>query len=123
MKDSGWTVVPRDDFTPDAVNAQAVEENLMKGNLEAGYILYLDGKAIAVLEAKRKENGIEHLVMTGATNNRSEIVKKFKTDNRYKVFLMTLKRRAAGNRQDAQNWADKKKCFLLQDDCKKYTVL
>ena len=51
LKDSGWTVVPRDGFTPDAVNAQAVEENLMKGNLEADYILYLDGKAIAVLEA------------------------------------------------------------------------
>ena len=56
LKDSGWTVVSRDDFTPDAVNAQAVEENLMKGNLEADYILYLDGKAIAVLEAKREEN-------------------------------------------------------------------
>ena len=25
LKDSGWTVVPRDDFTPDAVNTQAVE--------------------------------------------------------------------------------------------------
>ena len=40
LKDSGWTVVPRDDFTPDAVNAQAVEENLMKEGMP------LDGRNI-----------------------------------------------------------------------------
>lgn len=68
LKDSGWTVVPRDDFTPDAVNAQAVEENLMKGNLEADYILYLDGKAIAVLEAKREENKLGLEVAKQAQN-------------------------------------------------------
>lgn len=68
LKDSGWTVVPRDDFTPDAVNAQAVEENLMKGNLEADYILYLDGKAIAVLEAKREENKLGLEVAEQAQN-------------------------------------------------------
>ena len=68
LKDSGWTVVPRDDFTPDAVNAQAVEENLMKGNLEADYILYLDGKAIAVLEAKREENKLGLQVAEQAQN-------------------------------------------------------
>ena len=53
---AGWTVVARDEFVPSAINAQAVKENLMKGNLEADYILYLDGKAIGVLEAKREEN-------------------------------------------------------------------
>ena len=68
LKDSGWTVVPRDDFTPDAVNAQAVEENLMKGNLEADYIFYLDGKAIAVLEAKREENKLGLEVAEQAQN-------------------------------------------------------
>ncbi|WP_294425261.1 hypothetical protein [uncultured Treponema sp.] len=68
LKDSGWTVVPRDDFTPDAVNAQAVEENLMKGNLEADYILYLDGKAIAVVEAKREENKLGLEVAEQAQN-------------------------------------------------------
>ena len=40
LKDSGWTVVPRDDFTSDAVNAQAVEENLMKEGMP------LDGRNI-----------------------------------------------------------------------------
>ena len=56
LVDAGWTVVDRDEFVPTAVNAQAVRENILKGNKEADYILYLDGKAIAVLEAKREEN-------------------------------------------------------------------
>ena len=55
LEEAGWTVVARDEYT-NAVNAQAVKENLMLGNLEADYLLYLDGKAIGVLEAKREEN-------------------------------------------------------------------
>ena len=51
---------------------------------------------IESISQQLEENGIEHLVMTGATNNRSEIVKKFKTDSRYKVFLMTLKTGGVG---------------------------
>lgn len=56
LEDAGWTVVNRDEFVPEAINAQAVRENILKGNKEADYILYLAGKAIGVLEAKRKEN-------------------------------------------------------------------
>ena len=51
---------------------------------------------IESISQKLEENGIEHLVMTGATNNRSELVKKFKNDSRYKVFLMTLKTGGVG---------------------------
>ena len=51
---------------------------------------------IESISQKLEENGIEHLVMTGATNNRAEIVKKFKNDSRYKVFLMTLKTGGVG---------------------------
>lgn len=51
---------------------------------------------IESISQQLEENGIEHLVMTGATNNRSEIVKKFKTDSRYKVLLMTLKTGGVG---------------------------
>ena len=58
LEDAGWTVVNRDEFVPEAINAQAVRENILKGNKEADYILYLDGKAIGVLEAKRKENNL-----------------------------------------------------------------
>ena len=35
--------------------------------------------------------GIEHLVMTGSTQSRQELVDKFQNSNKYKVFLMTLK--------------------------------
>ena len=65
---AGWTVVARDEFVPSAINAQAVKENLMKGNLEADYILYLDGKAIGVLEAKREENKLGLEVAEQAQN-------------------------------------------------------
>lgn len=58
LEESGWTVVNRDEFVSDVINAQAVRENILKRNKEADYILYLDGKAIGVLEAKREENNL-----------------------------------------------------------------
>lgn len=67
LNNAGWTVVSRDEFS-EAINAQAVKENLMKGNLEADYILYLDGKAIAVLEAKREESNLGLVVAEQAQN-------------------------------------------------------
>lgn len=51
---SGWQVVNRDEFTP-CVTAIAVREGLLEGNLEADYLLFLNGKAVGVLEAKREE--------------------------------------------------------------------
>ncbi len=68
LESAGWTVVSREDFTPAAVNAQAVEENILQGNKEADYMLYLDGKAIAVLEAKREENQLGLKVADQAQN-------------------------------------------------------
>ena len=53
--DAGWEVVSRSEYS-DKYCAQAVKENLMKGNFEADYVLYLSGKAVAVIEAKKKEN-------------------------------------------------------------------
>ena len=49
---AGWAVVPRSEYK-DVPFAQALEEALTKGNNRADYQLYLDGKAIGVLEAKR----------------------------------------------------------------------
>jgi len=43
-------------------NALAVEEALTKGNHEADYLLFLDGKAIGVLEAKKKDNSLGNVV-------------------------------------------------------------
>lgn len=52
--DAGWEVVNRDDYEP-TYTAVAIREGLLKGNLEADYFLFINGKAIGVLEAKREE--------------------------------------------------------------------
>lgn len=54
LNDAGWEIVSRNEFVPQ--NAQAVKEALMKGNTESDYLLFIDGKAIAVVEAKKEEN-------------------------------------------------------------------
>ena len=52
--DAGWKVVNRDEYEPTAT-AVAIREGLLEGNLEADYFLFINGKAVGVLEAKREE--------------------------------------------------------------------
>lgn len=52
--EAGWTVVDRDHYSPE-ISAVAVEEGLMQGNCEADYLLFINGKAAGVLEAKRED--------------------------------------------------------------------
>lgn len=54
FEDAGWQVVDRDFYSP-TITAAAIREGLLKGNHEADYFLFINGKAIGVLEAKRKE--------------------------------------------------------------------
>lgn len=54
FEDAGWTVVDRDYYTP-TLSAAAIREGLLQGNREADYFLFINGKAVGVLEAKRKE--------------------------------------------------------------------
>lgn len=54
LNDAGWQIVPRSEFTLGS-SAVAVTEGLLNGNLEADYLLFLEGKAIGVLEAKRED--------------------------------------------------------------------
>ena len=54
MKKAGWEIVSREEYTPHS--ASAVKEGLMQGNTESDYLLFVDDKAIAVVEAKREEN-------------------------------------------------------------------
>ena len=72
LNDAGWTVVSRNERT-DRINAMAVKEELLQGNLEADYYLYLDGKAIGVLEAKRAENPLGVDVEDQAINYTKQI--------------------------------------------------
>lgn len=55
---AGWHITDRDHFTPDR-NAVALREGLLNGNKEADYLLFLDGKIIGVLEAKRADIDLE----------------------------------------------------------------
>lgn len=54
LKNAGWDIVSRDEYVPRS--ASAVKEALMLGNTESDYLLFVDDKAIAVVEAKREEN-------------------------------------------------------------------
>jgi len=54
FEDAGWQVVDRDFYSP-SITAAAIREGLLKGNHEADYFLFINGKAIGVLEAKRAE--------------------------------------------------------------------
>lgn len=54
FSDAGWKVVDRDEYEP-TCTAVAIREGLLKGNLEADYFLFINGKAVGVLEAKREE--------------------------------------------------------------------
>lgn len=52
--DAGWLVVDRDEYAPN-MSAVAIREGLLKNHLEADYFLFIEGKAVGVLEAKREE--------------------------------------------------------------------
>lgn len=54
FEDAGWKVVDRDFYSP-TITAASIREGLLEGNREADYFLFLNGKAVGVLEAKRKE--------------------------------------------------------------------
>ncbi len=54
FEDAGWQVVDRDFYSP-TITAAAIREGLLNGNREADYFLFINGKAIGVLEAKREE--------------------------------------------------------------------
>jgi len=54
LNTAGWNIVPRDEYIP--YDTTAVKEALMQGNTESDYLLFIDNKAIAVVEAKREEN-------------------------------------------------------------------
>ena len=58
LKEAGWDIVSRDEYVPGLT--LAVKEALMRGNHESDYLLFVDNKAIAVLEAKREEINIEN---------------------------------------------------------------
>ena len=64
LSSAGWDILSRDEYVPHS--ASAVKEALMQGNTESDYLLFVDDKAIAVVEAKREENELGEDVQTQA---------------------------------------------------------
>lgn len=56
LNEAGWEIVSREEYIPN--HAQAVKEALMSGTTESDYLLFIDNKAVAVIEAKRDENNL-----------------------------------------------------------------
>lgn len=52
FEDAGWKVVSRDEYSP-SLSAAAIKEGMLKGGKEADYLLFINGKAVGVLEAKK----------------------------------------------------------------------
>lgn len=53
---AGWDIVSRNEYIPN--NSSAVKEAIMQGNTESDYLLFIDDKAIAVVEAKKETNNL-----------------------------------------------------------------
>lgn len=64
LKNAGWDIVSRDEYIPS--NALAVKEALMQGNKESDYLLFVDDRAIAVVEAKKENNTLGDIVAAQA---------------------------------------------------------
>lgn len=57
FSDAGWKVVSRDDYSP-SLSAAAIEEGILQGGKEADYLLFINGKAVGVLEAKKASTDV-----------------------------------------------------------------
>lgn len=66
LNNSGWDIVSRIDYLPNST--VAVMEGLMQGNTESDYLLFVEGKAIAVIEAKKEDNNLGLIVAQQAEN-------------------------------------------------------
>ena len=57
FSDAGWKVVSRDEYSP-SLTAAAIEEGILQGGKEADYLLFINGKAVGVLEAKKASTDV-----------------------------------------------------------------
>lgn len=78
LKEAGWDIVDRMHYNP-SISAVAIEEGLLKGNNEADYLLFIDGKAIGVLEAKRAEKQLNDVVAGQAENYTHKLLDWYQT--------------------------------------------
>ena len=86
-----------DDLQSSAKRQMLVEE--LHDVIGSGHRALVFANFVAALEGISRDlskSNIPHLVMTGATQNRQELVRRFQEDDTHKVFLMTLKTGGVG---------------------------
>ena len=87
--DAGWKVVDREDYEP-TCTAVAIREGLLKGNLEVDYFLFVNGKAVGVLEAKREDiDAFSNKVCEQATLYARNIPNIYQTYQKPLPFIFT----------------------------------
>ena len=78
LRSAGWDIVSRDEYVPGY--SLAVKEALMQGNKESDYLLFIDNKEIAVVEAKKESNSLGEVVADGCSSIQSNGVWTVKAD-------------------------------------------
>ena len=87
--DAGWKVINRDEYEPTST-AVAIREGLLKDNLEADYFLFISGKAVGVLEAKREEtDAFSSIVCEQAALYAKSVPNIYQTYQRPLPFIFT----------------------------------
>lgn len=66
LKNAGWDIVERNEYIPQ--RTAAIKEALMLGNTKSDYLLFVENKAIAVIEAKKESNNLGKVVAKQAEN-------------------------------------------------------
>lgn len=68
---------------------ETLEDVILNGHKVLIFANFLG--SLDLISQKASDLGYEHLLMTGSTRNRQELVDKFQNDKNIKLFLMTLK--------------------------------
>jgi type I restriction enzyme R subunit len=89
LEDAGWKVIDREDFSP-SVTALSVSEGLLKGHKEADYLLFLEGKAIGVLEAKKADTRLSDVVAAQAEDYTYQLLDWYQSGSN--VVISTMQR-------------------------------
>lgn len=56
LENAGWDIISRNEYVPG--NTVAIKEALMLGGKESDYLLFVEDKAVAVVEAKKEANAL-----------------------------------------------------------------
>ncbi len=74
--DAGWQVVSREEYSAD-ISAAAIEEGILQGGKEADYLLFINGMAIGVLEAKKETTDVSSDKVTSQAENYARLLLPF----------------------------------------------